>query len=71
MSQRCHRPWFRLKGYEALFVSLPTTGEMIHHWVEEDQPSSSVHVYIVCPRCTRLHIINRTTGKPLGDDDTE
>jgi len=29
--------------------------------------ATDTHVSVPCPACTRLHLINRTTGKLLGE----
>ncbi|WP_262049048.1 hypothetical protein [Bradyrhizobium sp. Bra78] len=31
-----------------------------------DEPADLTHVSVSCPACTRLHLIDRATGKLLG-----
>ncbi len=48
----------------------PRTGMNVQHWVaEEAAPGNSDCTYetVICKACTRLHFINRGTGKLLGD----
>jgi hypothetical protein len=45
----------------------PTTGMNVQHELP-GAPSEApdTHVSVICPACTRLHLINRATGKLLG-----
>jgi hypothetical protein len=50
----------------------PGTGLNVQHWIaEEPAPGASLATYetVVCKACTRLHFINRTTGKLLGETE--
>jgi hypothetical protein len=38
-----------------------------HRLTAEPTDGADTHVSVVCPACTRLHLINRSTGKLLGD----
>ena len=42
----------------------------VQHQLDDD-PDIFEDVYesIDCPACTRTHLVNRKTGKPLGQDD--
>ena len=42
----------------------------VQHWLDDDQdgPENEYEV-ITCLACTRLHLVNRKTGKLLGQDD--
>jgi hypothetical protein len=42
----------------------------VQHWLDDDQdvPENEYEV-ITCQACTRLHLVNRKTGKLLGQDD--
>jgi hypothetical protein len=42
----------------------------VQHWLDDDQdvPEDEYEV-IACLACTRLHLINRKTGKILGQDE--
>jgi hypothetical protein len=46
----------------------PRTGLNVPHtWLDEDKPvDSTVYEIVVCPACTGVHLINRSTGKVLG-----
>jgi hypothetical protein len=41
---------------------------MVQHWLEDDNdvPDNAYEV-VPCPACARLHLINRKTGKLLGE----
>ena len=47
----------------------PTTSMNVQHWSDEDDDVRE-HEYegIICPACTRLHFLNRRTGKLLGQE---
>src|SRR3974390_300801 len=53
-----------------ILFKCPRTGLNVQHWlaeeVEPDNPQSSYET-VVCKACTRLHFINRATGKLMGD----
>ena len=45
----------------------------VQHWSDEDADEDDdvrEHEYegIICPACTRLHFLNRKTGKLLGQE---
>jgi hypothetical protein len=48
----------------------PRTGMNVQHWIaaeaKADDPRCTYET-LVCKACTRLHFINRATGKLLGD----
>jgi predicted RNA-binding Zn-ribbon protein involved in translation (DUF1610 family) len=44
----------------------PQTGMNVQHRLS-DEPSDRTHVSMSCPACTRLHLIERSTGKLAGD----
>jgi hypothetical protein len=48
----------------------PATGLKVQHQLDDD-PDISENEYeaITCLACTRLHLLNRKTGKVLGQDD--
>ena len=45
----------------------PATSMKVQHWLDDDQdvPDNEYEV-ITCLACTKLHLINRKTGKILG-----
>ena len=46
----------------------PHTGMNVQHWLAEAEPHA-VYESVVCKACTRIHFINRATGRLLGEDD--
>jgi hypothetical protein len=51
----------------------PRTGLNVQHWLaEEVSPGDPQCTYeaVVCKACTRLHFINRATGKLLGEPES-
>jgi len=52
----------------------PRTGMNVQHWIaEEVKPGDRSCTYetVICKACTRLHFINRTTGKLLGTSEPQ
>jgi hypothetical protein len=49
----------------------PSTNLNIQHCRDEDDENASDNEYeaIMCKACARLHLINRKTGKVLGQND--
>jgi len=52
----------------AVLFTCPTTKMMVQYWLDDDSdvPESEFRG-LVCPACTRLHLINPKTGKLLGE----
>jgi hypothetical protein len=48
----------------------PATSMNVQHWLDDDQdvPENEYEV-ITCLACTKLHLINRKTGKILGQGE--
>ena len=48
----------------------PTTGLNVQGLSQDAAPADNTETYesVSCPVCTRLHLVNRTTGRTLGDD---
>jgi len=44
----------------------PQTGMNVQHRLS-DESTGRTHESVSCPACTRLHLIDRSTGKLLGD----
>ena len=55
-----------------LLFTCPATFMKVQHWVDggEDTPDDEYEA-IPCHACTRLHFVNRKTGRLLGQDDDE
>ena len=56
-----------------LIFKCPRTGMNVQHWLADgptDDPYSSYET-LVCQACSRLHFMNRSTGKLLGAEDQE
>ena len=48
----------------------PSTGLNVQEWVDdEDGPADNEFQGVICPACTRLHFLNRKTGKLLGEKE--
>ena len=47
---------------------------MVQHWLDDDDgddvPDNEYQV-VACPACTKIHLINRKTGKLLGEEMAE
>lgn len=53
-----------------IIFKCPTTGMKVQWETEEDsriQDDAVLYQSIKCPGCTRIHFINRLTGKLLGE----
>jgi hypothetical protein len=48
----------------------PATGLNVQYRLDDD-PDISDNEYegVMCPSCTKMHLLNRKTGKVLGQDD--
>jgi hypothetical protein len=44
---------------------------MVQHWLDEDDDGVPGNTYeaVACPACTKVHFINRKTGKLLGREN--
>ncbi len=52
---------------KVLFVC-PSTAFKVQHWLEDDDDASDdEYEVITCPACAKVHLINRKTGKLLGE----
>ena len=49
----------------------PTTGMNAQAWFADDVSANNGETYesITCPACAQVHLVNRATGKTLGDDN--
>jgi hypothetical protein len=48
----------------------PATGFNVQHLVDDDEDvPENEFVAVICPACTKMHLINRKTGKLLGQPD--
>ena len=49
----------------------PSTNLNVQHWRDDDDEDVSDNEYeaVTCKACARLHLINRKTGKVLGQVD--
>jgi hypothetical protein len=47
------------------------TGMNVQVWLPDEAPTDHADSYeaVTCPACTRIHLVNTTTGKMLGDRD--
>lgn len=49
-----------------ILFKCPQTGMNVQHRLS-DAPANGTHVSVPCPACARLHLIDRSTGRLLGD----
>ncbi len=49
-----------------ILFKCPQTGMNVQHRLG-DEPADRTHVSVHCPACTRLHLIDRATGKLAGE----
>jgi hypothetical protein len=55
-----------------LVFRCPATSMNVQHWLDEDDAvRENEYEGIICPACTRLHFLNRKTGKLLGHDEDD
>jgi hypothetical protein len=47
----------------------PATGFVQHQLDDDPDMSENEYEAIVCPACTKIHLVNRKLGKLLGQDD--
>jgi hypothetical protein len=52
-----------------LMYRCPRTGVNVDIWLADEVTPVSADTYehVMCPSCTHIHFINKTTGKALGD----
>ncbi len=61
------------KGFAmATFVyRCPTTGRNVQGWLADEpacENANKTYEAVICTACTRVHFINRKTGRAIGDD---
>jgi hypothetical protein len=51
------------------FFQCAGTGLNVQVWLPDEAPAVDVDSYeaVTCPACARVHLVNKTTGKMLGD----
>jgi len=50
----------------------PRTGMNVQHWLADEPPSGDArcsYETVTCKACSRLHFLNRSSGKLLGEQD--
>jgi hypothetical protein len=55
-----------------LIFKCPLTGMNVQHWLADEPAtdnSTTSHETVVCQACSRLHFINRSSGKLLGAEE--
>jgi len=55
----------------AVIFRCPATGMKVQTWFADDPSADDGEIYesLQCPACSRVHLVNRSTGRTLGDDD--
>ena len=43
----------------------PATSMKVQHWLDDDNVPENEYEGFICPACTRLHFVNRKTGRLL------
>lgn len=55
-----------------ILFKCPQTGLRVQQGLPPAAPDApDTHVTVVCPACTRLHFINRFTGKLMGETEAK
>jgi hypothetical protein len=54
-----------------IIFKCPQTGLNVQHWLDDAEPRdpSSAYETVVCKACSRLHFINRSSGRLLGQQE--
>lgn len=52
----------------AILFTCPATALRVQHWLDDGPDAPEQYEAAVCPACTRLHSLNRKTGKLLGHE---
>ena len=47
----------------------PATGLNVQHLDDDEDVPKNEFVAVICPACTKMHLINRKTRKLLGQPD--
>ncbi len=49
----------------------PKTGLSVQGWFADAGPANEAETYeaVMCTACSQVHLVNRSTGRTLGDDD--
>jgi hypothetical protein len=55
----------------AFLYRCPNTGLNVQAWAADDATERNKETYetVTCTACTRLHLVNPTTGRALGADE--
>jgi hypothetical protein len=56
---------------DSLIFRCATTGSNVQVWLEKSAIPDRADSYeaVTCPACGRVHLVNKTTGKTLGDKE--
>ena len=51
-----------------ILFKCPNTGMNVQHWLAETSKAApDLHVSVTCPACAKVHFIQSSTGKLLGE----
>jgi hypothetical protein len=54
----------------AFIYRCPTTALNVQGWfTDEVADDETAYETVTCPACSRVHLVNRATGRALGQDD--
>jgi hypothetical protein len=65
------RPPLQDESMAKLIFRCVQTGMNVQVWLPDAEPTDQADSYetVTCPACTRLHLVNKSTGKILGDKE--
>jgi hypothetical protein len=47
------------------------TGLNVQVWLSDQAPAVQADSYVTCPACARVHLVNKTSGRTLGDKESK
>jgi len=56
----------------AFIYRCPTTSLKVQGWLKDEssaENSSTSYEAMICTACTRVHFVNRKTGRSIGDEE--
>jgi hypothetical protein len=57
---------------DLIIFRCPQTGMNVQTLLEkQERDEAEIYEAVICPACTRLHFIQKSTGKALGQDEAK
>ena len=55
----------------AFIYKCPMTGRKVQGWFADEPPANETDSYetVKCLACNQMHLVNRTTGRTIGQDE--